>query len=66
MKRKVLYHIEKSDERLLKQSAIYLVTHFVTISAIADEAVSSGEGVLLNRNHNGYYETVGRLKFGAL
>jgi len=66
MKRKALYHIEKSDERFLKQSAIYLVTHFVTISAIADEALSSGEGVLLNRNNNGYYETVGRLKFGAL
>ena len=42
---------------------IILVTHFVTISAIADEAVSSGEGVLLKLNEGAPYEIVGRLNF---
>ena len=42
---------------------IILVTHFVTISAIADEAVSSGEGVLLKLNEDGPYEIIGRLNF---
>ena len=41
-----------------------LVTHFVTISAVANEAVSSGEGVLLELNEDAPYEVVGRLNFG--
>ena len=43
---------------------IILVTHFVTISAIANEAVSSGEGALLKLNEDAPYEIVGRLNFG--
>ncbi len=42
---------------------IILVTHFVTISAIANEAVSSGEGMLLKLNEAAPYEIVGRLNF---
>jgi broad specificity phosphatase PhoE len=42
---------------------IILVTHFVTISAIANEGVSSGEGVLLKLNEDRPYEIVGRLNF---
>ncbi|MGD9052086.1 MAG: histidine phosphatase family protein [Desulfobacterales bacterium] len=42
---------------------IIMVTHLVTISAIADEAVSSGEGVLLKLNPAEPYEVVGRLNF---
>jgi broad specificity phosphatase PhoE len=42
---------------------IILVTHFVTISAIADEGVSSGEGVLLKLNDDAPYEIVGRINF---
>jgi hypothetical protein len=42
---------------------IILVTHFVTISAVANEAVSSGEGVLLKLNKDAPYEIVGRLNF---
>jgi broad specificity phosphatase PhoE len=42
---------------------IILVTHFVTISAIANESVSSGEGVLLKLNEGAPYEIVGRLNF---
>ena len=45
---------------------IILVTHFVTISAIADEAVSSGEGVLLKLNEDAPYEIVGRLNLAKL
>ncbi len=43
---------------------IILVTHFVTISAIADRGVSSGEGVLLELNRDKLYEVVGQLDFG--
>ena len=43
---------------------VILVTHFVTISAVANEAVSSGEGVLLELNEHAPYEIVGRLNFG--
>jgi len=43
---------------------VILVTHFVTISAIANAGVSSGEGVLLKLNKNAPYEIVGRLDFG--
>ncbi len=35
----------------------------VTISAIANEGVSSGEGVLLELNEDAPYEIVGRLNF---
>ena len=42
---------------------IILVTHFVTISAIADRGVSSGEGVLLRLNQGRQYEVVGQLDF---
>ena len=44
---------------------IIMVTHFVTISAIANEAVSSGEGVLLKLNQGVPYESIGRVEFGA-
>jgi phosphohistidine phosphatase SixA len=43
---------------------IILVTHLVTISAIANEAVSSGEGVLLKIKTDAPCEMVGRLNFG--
>jgi len=43
---------------------IILVTHFVTISAITNEGVSSGEGALLELNEDAPYEIVGRLNFG--
>jgi hypothetical protein len=42
---------------------VILVTHFVTISGIAAEGVSSGEGVLLKLNKDAPYEVVGRLNF---
>jgi broad specificity phosphatase PhoE len=43
---------------------IVLVTHFVTISAIAGAGVSSGEGVLLELRKDMPYRVVGRLDFG--
>jgi hypothetical protein len=43
---------------------IILVTHLVTIAAIANEGVSSGEGMLLKLNRDAPYEIVGRLNFG--
>lgn len=42
---------------------IILVTHFVTISAITGEGVSSGEGVLLELDDDTPYRVVGRLNF---
>ena len=42
---------------------VILVTHFVTISAIAAEGVSSGGGVLLKLSKDAPYEVVGRLNF---
>jgi len=45
---------------------VILVTHLVTISAIADEGVSSGEGVLLKLNKDATYENVGRMNFGNM
>ena len=42
---------------------IIMVPHFVTISAIANESVSSGEGALLMLNEDGPYEIVGQLDF---
>ena len=41
---------------------IILVTHLVTISAIADEVVSSG--VLLKIDSAALYNVVGRINFG--
>lgn len=46
-----------------KGELIILVTHQVTISAVADEYVSSGEGVLLELKPDGNYKAVGRLGF---
>jgi phosphohistidine phosphatase SixA len=43
---------------------IVLVTHFVTISAVTGEGVSSGEGVVLRLGRDGSYEVLGRLSFG--
>ena len=43
---------------------IILVTHYVTIGAIAGTSVSSGEGVLLELHKNKPYTVVGRLNFG--
>jgi phosphohistidine phosphatase SixA len=43
---------------------IIMVTHFVTISAITGEGVSSGEGVLIELQKDAPYRTVGRLNFG--
>ena len=45
---------------------VILVTHLVTISAIANEGVSSGEGVLLKLNRDAPYEIVGRLNFDSM
>ena len=42
---------------------IILVTHFVTISAITGEGVSSGEGVLIELHKDAPYRIVGRLNF---
>ena len=42
---------------------VVLVTHFVTVSAITGEGVSSGEGVLLKLNRYAPYEVVGRVNF---
>jgi broad specificity phosphatase PhoE len=49
---------QKSHDELL-----ILVTHFVTISAISGEAVSSGEGVVLRMEEKGTHEFVGKLDF---
>ena len=43
---------------------LILVTHFVTISEITGEAVSSGQGVVLRVKEKGAYEVAGRLNFG--
>jgi len=52
---------------LAKQPAdgplIVLVTHFVTISAITDAGVSSGEGVVMRLKEAGGTEVLGRLNF---
>ncbi len=47
----------------VKGELIILVTHFVTIGAIADTSVSSGEGVLLELHKDKTYTVVGRLNF---
>jgi phosphohistidine phosphatase SixA len=51
-------------EQPLDSPLMIMVTHFVTISAIANESVSSGEGVLIKLNKDAPYEVVGRLNFG--
>ena len=43
---------------------VILVTHFVTIAAIADTGVSSGQGVLLTLNEEVPYRVVGNINFG--
>ncbi len=48
----------------VKGELIILVTHFVTIAAITDTSVSSGEGVLLELHKDKSYTVVGRLNFG--
>ncbi len=50
---------QTSQDKLL-----ILVTHFVTISEITGEAVSSGEGVVLRVKEKGAFEVAGRLNFG--
>lgn len=44
---------------------IVLVTHFVTISAIAGEGVSSGKGVVPRIDGEGGFEVLGRMEFGS-
>jgi phosphohistidine phosphatase SixA len=44
---------------------IVLVTHFVTISGIAGEGVSSGKGVVLRIDGEGGFEVLGRMGFGS-
>lgn len=52
---------------LAKQPAdgklIVLVTHVVTISAIAGQGVSSGDGMLLQLDGDGGYQVLGRIGF---
>jgi phosphohistidine phosphatase SixA len=43
---------------------IIMVTHFVTISAITGEGVSSGEGVVLHLKEGANYDFIDRLSFG--
>ena len=43
---------------------IIFVTHFVTISEIAGEGVSPGEGVVLKLKEGGSYDVLGSLTFG--
>lgn len=54
-------------EFLSKQPAngelILLVTHFVTISGITGEGMSSGEGVVMRLIGNGNFKVLGRLGF---
>ena len=48
----------------LNDELIILVTHYVTILEIAQQAVSSGEGVVLKLTEDGKPQFVGRLSFG--
>ena len=50
---------QPADGQLLK-----MVTHFVTIAAMTDAWVSSGEGVVLQLTGDGKYSVSGRLGFG--
>jgi phosphohistidine phosphatase SixA len=60
-------HLKALRKFIAKQPSdgalVILVTHFVTISAIADEGVSSGEGVLIQLHRDAPYRVVGRLNF---
>jgi phosphohistidine phosphatase SixA len=47
-----------------KGPLVVLVTHYVTIAGITDEAVSSGEGVLLRLQESRDVEVLRRLDFG--
>ncbi len=51
------------SQQPVKGELIILVTHFVTIGAIADTSVSSGEGVVLELHKDKSYTVVGRLNF---
>ena len=42
---------------------IIMVTHYVTIAAITNETIASGEGVLLELREDASYRVVGSLKF---
>jgi broad specificity phosphatase PhoE len=61
-------NLEAFQDFLLRQEPdeelIVLVTHFVTISAVTGEGVSSGEGVVLRLGRDGSYDVLGRLSFG--
>jgi phosphohistidine phosphatase SixA len=61
-------NLEALNQFISQQSVdgelIVLVTHFVTISAIAGTGVSSGEGVLLELQEDMPYTVVGRINFG--
>ena len=48
----------------LEGKLIIFVTHFVTIAALTDKSVSSGEGILLQLHRNAAYTVVGHLNFG--
>jgi phosphohistidine phosphatase SixA len=52
------------SQQPVKGELIIMVTHFVTIAAIAGAGVSSGEGVLLALHADAPYTVVGRLDFG--
>jgi len=52
------------DEQPSEGELMILVTHLVTISAITDQGVSSGEGVLIELKKDAPYKMVGRLDFG--
>jgi phosphohistidine phosphatase SixA len=51
------------SQQALDGGPIVLVTHFVTISAIAGRGVSSGEGVVLKLGNNGNVTVRGQLDF---
>jgi phosphohistidine phosphatase SixA len=51
-------------EQSVDDDLIILVTHFVTISGITGESVSSGEGVVLKLRDEDTYDVAGRLRFG--
>lgn len=60
-------NLEALNEFILQQplegGLIILVTHFVTIAAIAGESVSSGGGVLLALHEHSPYSVVGSIDF---
>lgn len=61
-------NINALNEFISRQPAddelVILVTHFVTIAAIAGTGVSSGQGVLLTLNEQVPYRVVGNINFG--